>query len=340
MANYGMLGSLPPGLRGMLAAEQMGQQRSQNQLGQIGGMLSLQGQMQNQAMQQQGLVDKQQQQDRLTQFASQLPEQERAKFMLSPMEYIKEANKKYVIGGALVPGSGGAPIYEAPREMKIGPAGQVYDPRALQAGQVMADPNKPFQIGPHGNPVPNQLYQKYEIDKARAGKSSVNVEVKERQRNFENEDKLRADFSSDPLVKSASEMQNAFNLIEAAYTRPSAANDLAMATKYMKILDPTSVVRESEFALAVNATGLLDKVQNYSAAVLEGKKLNPNQRKDFYDSAKSINDAFQKQRGEVEKDFSEMTTGYNLNPKNVIPSLRRRSTDRTQTNNNDPLGIR
>jgi hypothetical protein len=157
---------------------------------------------------------------------------------------------------------------------------------------------------------------------AQAGKANVVTNVLPPQKTFENEDKLRADYASNPLVKSASEMQNAFNLIDAAYKRPSAANDLAMATKYMKILDPTSVVRESEFALAVNATGLLDKVQNYAASVLEGKKLNPNQRKDFYESAKAINDAFQKQRGEVDTQFAEMASGYGLNPKNVIPALR------------------
>lgn len=46
----GMLGSLPPGLRGLLAAEQMNQQRSQNQLGQLGGILSLQNAMVEQQM--------------------------------------------------------------------------------------------------------------------------------------------------------------------------------------------------------------------------------------------------------------------------------------------------
>lgn len=38
----GMLGGLPPGLRGMLAAQQMREQSNQNQLGQIGGILSIQ----------------------------------------------------------------------------------------------------------------------------------------------------------------------------------------------------------------------------------------------------------------------------------------------------------
>lgn len=44
----GMLGQLPPGLRGLLAAEQMNQQRSQSQLGQIGGLLSLQNSIEQQ----------------------------------------------------------------------------------------------------------------------------------------------------------------------------------------------------------------------------------------------------------------------------------------------------
>ena len=305
MAN-GMLGSLPPGLRGMLAAEQMGQQRNQNQLGMLSGMLGLQGQMQEQDMRQQGLAEKQQQAQRIQQFASTLPPPEQQKFMLNPGEYLKELNKKYVVNGALVGGGGGPPIYQAP-----------------------PDVNKPFMQGAPGQPpVPNKPYQDYETGLRAAGRPQVTTNVLPPQKTFENEDKLRNDYSANPLVKASSEMQNAFNLIDAAYQRPSAANDLAMATKYMKILDPTSVVRESEFALAVNATGLFDKVSNYSAAILEGKKLNPTQRKDFYDSAKAINDAFQKQRGEIDSQYSEMATGYGLNPQNVIPSLRRRKTDK------------
>ena len=178
-----------------------------------------------------------------------------------------------------------------------------------------------FTPGPNG-PVPNQAAQDFAMRKAAAGRSKITTNILPPQKTFENEDKLRNDYTAHPMVKSSSELQNAFNLIETAYKRPSAANDLAMATKYMKILDPTSVVRESEFALAVNATGLLDKVQNYADSVLKGRKLNPTQRKDFYDSAKAINDAFQSERQKVDDQYAEMATGYGLNPKNVIPRLR------------------
>lgn len=134
---------------------------------------------------------------------------------------------------------------------------------------------------------------------------------------FKNEQSLRKEYQDNPFVKSAAEMNNAFRTIEAAYKRPSAANDLAMATKYMKILDPTSVVRESEFALAVNATGLMDKVYNYAHMIKTGEKLNPTQRKDFYDSAKAINDAFQGEANKVGSTYRGIGSQYGLSPDNV-----------------------
>ena len=158
----------------------------------------------------------------------------------------------------------------------------------------------------------------------------TNINIKENDKKFEKEDKLRNDYTANPKVKAAAEMDFAFKIIESAFKNPSPANDLAMATKYMKILDPTSVVRESEFGMAVSATGLFDKIQNYATAVLEGEKLNPAQRKDFYDSAKAINDTFQQGRGDVDKEYSDMAVGYGLDPKNVIPSLRTgKKTDKT-----------
>jgi hypothetical protein len=227
------------------------------------------------------------------------------------------------------------------REMLMAGAQQIpqqFNPDWWQSNMAAADKvsaqlaERAYPKAPTGHTVrpdgslspidPEYLKGQEAIAAARRPQVNTTTNVLPPQKTFENEDKLRADYSANPVVKASSEMQSAFRMIEAAYQRPSAANDLAMATKYMKILDPTSVVRESEFALAVNATGLLDKVQNYASSVLEGKKLNPAQREDFYKSAKEINDAFQAERGKVDTQFSEMATGYGLNPKNVIPSLR------------------
>jgi len=174
-------GGLPPGLAGWVMSQQMREQSAGNQLGQLGGILNIQHQMQTQPLQLQQLQNQiqgqQRQQEALGNFAQQLPEGERQKFMVAPAEYMKELNKRYVVGGALVGGAGGQPLYEAPREMKVGPSGQVYDPRAIKPGEVMADPNKPFQVGAGGVAVPNSAYQDYELNKAKAGKPVTNVNV-------------------------------------------------------------------------------------------------------------------------------------------------------------------
>jgi hypothetical protein len=319
MANYGILGSLPKASAAFVAGEQIPQQRFNNQLGQMQGILGIEGILQQRAMQQQQAQAMQSLLPQLTDPAAMMLAQagdvRGAIGRQFPQQ--RERNPLSVAGGALIPDAG------SPNGYKFMPTAAPKEP----AESTLAKLTRERDSIPQGDP--RRVHYDNAILKltTHAPAAKVNTTILPPQKTFENEDKLRADYTANPVVKSAAEMNTAFGMIEAAYKRPSAANDLAMATKYMKILDPTSVVRESEFALAVNATGLLDKVRNYAAQITEGKKLNPNQRKDFYDSAKAINDAFQKQREDVDRQYSEMTTGYGLNPKNVIPSLRRRATD-------------
>lgn len=152
---------------------------------------------------------------------------------------------------------------------------------------------------------------------ARAGSSRQTTIVNPAMDPFKNEKALRDELNDLPQIKAAQEMDTAFKMIETARNNPSAANDLAMATKYMKILDPTSVVRESEFAMAVNATGLMDKVLNYANMVATGERLNPKQREDFYNSAKAINDAFQKGARDTAVKYRGIAGQYGLKPDNV-----------------------
>jgi len=180
-----------------------------------------------------------------------------------------------------------------------------------------ADKAKPFYTDESGKLQANIPVQQYEMSKSKAGASNVKTVVNPAIDPFKNEKALREEYQGLPQVKSAAEMNTAFKMIETAYQRPSAANDLAMATKFMKILDPTSVVRESEFAMAVNATGLMDKVYNYANMIKTGQKLNPSQRKDFYDSAKAINEAFQGEAQHVGERYKGIAGQYGLDPGNI-----------------------
>lgn len=64
-----------------------------------------------------------------------------------------------------------------PVAKKLAPSGQFYNEFTAQEGGALADPNKPFNIGPNGQPVPNQMYQDYTQRTAKAGATTINNKV-------------------------------------------------------------------------------------------------------------------------------------------------------------------
>jgi hypothetical protein len=142
------------------------------------------------------------------------------------------------------------------------------------------DPNKPFMLV-GGQIVPNPAYQKYAKEVAASGSTKVSVPVNLGQKGLDNTLKLRGDFRSEPIYKAHQDVQSAYSQITASLKQNSPAGDLAGATKIMKILDPGSVVRESELGMAMAASGALDRMVNYADMTIRGTKLTPDQRKDF-----------------------------------------------------------
>ena len=68
----------------------------------------------------------------------------------------------------------------------------------------------------------------------------------------------------------------------------SAPAQMAMVFKYMKALDPESVVRESEYASARNTTGVPDQILNFYNKLVDGSLLNEKQVGEFIDVAKEM----------------------------------------------------
>jgi hypothetical protein len=124
-------------------------------------------------------------------------------------------------------------------------------------------------------------FQDFQLAQKSAVAPKVMVDMTGGQKGFENEMKLKSEFKSEPVYKAYQEMQSAYNQITDSLKSESPAGDLAAATKFMKLLDPGSVVRESELAMAMSASGALDRARNYAELRISGKKLTPDQRKDF-----------------------------------------------------------
>lgn len=110
----------------------------------------------------------------------------------------------------------------------------------------------------------------------------------------------------------------AYNKIQAAAANPSAAGDLSMIFSYMKLLDPTSVVREQEFANAQNAAGVPDQIRNMYNRALSGERLNENQRRDFVNTAKTLYQTALNQQAIIDQQFTDRANQWGVPPSLVV----------------------
>jgi len=134
---------------------------------------------------------------------------------------------------------------------------------------------------------------------------------------FENENKLRDDYTT--ATKSFTGIRDAYNTVSAALSGPiTAVSTLAAATKFMKMIDPESVVRESELQMALKATGMMDRFMNLHNTVLKGKVLTPTQAMEIQTIAKTLYDAAEKQQGMTDDYFKDLAKQYGLSPDRVV----------------------
>lgn len=169
----------------------------------------------------------------------------------------------------------------------------------------------------------NQPLIDAQIAKSRAGAPVTNVRINEGQKGFENESKLRDNFKQEPVYKAHQEMDSAHRQIKAALLKADPISDMAAATKIMKLLDPGSVVRESELGMAMAASGLMDRVTNYADSIIKGTKLTPTQRKEFGVLADSLYsqsvEQFDLKRGE----YVRLGGDYGLNADRALGGVGR-----------------
>ena len=142
---------------------------------------------------------------------------------------------------------------------------------------------------------------------------------------------LRKEYAGLPAVKEFSTVQTAHKQVINALNNPSAANDLAAATKFMKLLDPGSVVRESELGMAMAATGAIDLMGNYLQRLQNGERLNPAQRADFKKAAELAYKAAEDTYGQIRQQYIDLANSYNLNPDNIVLKQGKSAAQVTET---------
>lgn len=130
--------------------------------------------------------------------------------------------------------------------------------------------------------------------------------------------------------------RDAYARIKEAGKEPSAAGDLALIYGYMKILDPSSTVREGEFATAQNSGSIPQRLQAMYNKVASGKRLVPEQRQDFLNRSQKIYSSAESQYSKTRKEFTKLAIANQLDPNSLIRDLGMQETiqpESTKQNN-------
>lgn len=143
---------------------------------------------------------------------------------------------------------------------------------------------------------------------------------------------LRREFNSRPEVKEFREVDNSFRTIQNFVQRPSAAGDISMIFAFMKVLDPTSTVREGEFATASNAGGVPEQVRNLYTRAINGQRLQPNQREDFLRQAGAIRSSREQRFNQVRGEYEFEAQQQGFDPQRIIGGVNDQGQRQRQTN--------
>lgn len=134
-----------------------------------------------------------------------------------------------------------------------------------------------------------------------------------------NSDNLRNSFIQGS--KDFTDVNKAYNKIQAVTKEPSAAGDMALIFNYMKMLDPGSTVREGEYATAEQAGSVPSRVLAQYNKLINGEKLAPEQRTDFLKQSGNLYKATLRNQDKLKAEYSRIAKAQGLDPETVVMDL-------------------
>jgi hypothetical protein len=192
--------------------------------------------------------------------------------------------------------------------------GAKLDVARSSAAENIAQAKKAERV-PMGNP---DKKEKNEIDLELAKLRLEEAKGKGGAKDNKGADDLRKEFNSRPEVKLFRATETEVKAIEAAAKDPSAAGDLNLITSFMKSIDPSTGVKEGEFANAQNAGGIPERIRNTYNAALSGERLTPEQRLEFVRQAKNNLEARRAAYEATAAEFSGLAGRRDLPAQDVI----------------------
>lgn len=137
---------------------------------------------------------------------------------------------------------------------------------------------------------------------------------------FQYESDLAKEYRGGADVKAYQDVRNAYERVRTSASQDNGAGDIGLIYGYMKMLDPGSVVREGEFATAETASGVPANILNLYNKLINGERLNPDQRKMFVEAASGL---YQQSAGNLStynSQFQPRLDAWKVDPGRVLVS--------------------
>lgn len=135
---------------------------------------------------------------------------------------------------------------------------------------------------------------------------------------FKNEMELGERYDSLPEVKDYKIVRSNYERIRKGVQLGTGAGDAAIVFGYMKMLDPTSVVREGEQASASNAAGVPEQIRGLYNRVSGGGNLSTEARRQIAEAASKVYEDAATNIGDLNTKYTGLATSWKLDPSRII----------------------
>lgn len=129
---------------------------------------------------------------------------------------------------------------------------------------------------------------------------------------------LRKEWQNHPTTKATDQLSTAYSKIKKSAEQKSAAGDMGLLYAFMKMQDPGSTVRESEFSAGQNSGSLDQKLQGVYKRLATGERLTPEQRNDFIKNSSNMYNAQIEQQERLNSQYTGLSKRQGANPKDVV----------------------
>lgn len=150
-------------------------------------------------------------------------------------------------------------------------------------------------------------------NKATAGKAVNPNDI------IKNEERLRREMGNNPAIKNFALIDGQFGTYNSVKDQKTGPADEARIVMFNKLLDPDSVVRESEFARTTQGQALLGQLQQFAGKITTGAKLTDDMRAKLDSTMQAIYKGAQQNAMSQMNRYYQTVDDFEFKPERVIP---------------------